>query len=107
MEEQIMIKYFNLHILLIIFLSLACGSKTEISLEEETAESLLEKGRAAYAKEEYDKTLQYIFFRATHYRNPHGAGQMHQLIITVCGSCRQNNLMRGLQLQRPQNNMAK
>lgn len=60
MEEQIMIKYFNLHILLIIFFSFACGSKTEISLEEETAESLLEKSRAAYAKGEYDKTLQYI-----------------------------------------------
>jgi tetratricopeptide (TPR) repeat protein len=60
MEEQIMIKHFNLLILLLIFLSLSCSSKTEISLEEETAESILEKSRAAYAKGEYDKTLQYI-----------------------------------------------
>jgi tetratricopeptide (TPR) repeat protein len=60
MEEQIMIKYFNTLVFVMIFLTLSCSSKKEISLEEETAESLLEKSRAAYVKGDYDKTINYI-----------------------------------------------
>lgn len=55
-----MIKNFNYLVFVMIFLTLSCSSKNEISLEEETAESLLEKSRAAYVKGEYDKTINYI-----------------------------------------------
>ena len=55
-----MIRYFNMLVFVMIFLTLSCSSNKEISLEEETAESLLEKSRAVYVKGDYDKTLNYI-----------------------------------------------
>jgi tetratricopeptide (TPR) repeat protein len=55
-----MLKFINSLLLSSLILIFACGSKKDIVLEDETAESLLEKSQVAYQKGEYDKTLRYI-----------------------------------------------